>query len=883
MKQEEFLKRYEFNIRTDKVGGGSFGTVYKAYDTVLDRNVAIKISEVKRLGNKEFSLREEFEAISNLPPHVNIAHYEKVFTFESFQGVFDYALMQYYQEGNLTEFIRNHPNLNFEQREDIALQLLNGIAHLHKHKVVHRDLKPGNILVVIRKNGQIVPKITDFGLSKQAEDGQGSRFQNSFAGGTIQYSSPEQIKGEPLKLNTDLWSFGVIAYEIFTSLKLFNVNGISSASIEWQNQITQHILKENIEEKIKVLPKNWQVTLLLCLQRDLSNRVQNTDEILKSLGKESATVVQEPATRVTPTYEATQVRQVDTESAPTQVSSPKAITKKTNPSKNHAFKYVTFGLLGVAAVAAGIIFFPLDKIENPDESANESPVLYFEKDLMGYKKGDSIVIKPKFISAGAFTDGKAYVVDQDSSYYINEKGDWLASVQQLKNDTSKNDKPSSNGLTNNQADENQPLINKTDNQNKIPKKEEQPSNTKNASNSNYELGKKLYDENNYKDAFPLLMPSAKSGMADAQHRVGYIYHYGLGGQVQNYSEAKYWYEQAAKQNLAVSMNNLGIMYEKGNGVVKNSNQAIAWYTKAADLGNALSMRNLGLTYRDGKGVEKNYSKAKEWFEKAAAKGDGEAMTNLGYLYHNGYGVDKDYTKAKTWYEKAADKGSSWAMRNLGLLFDDGSGVPYNWAEAVKWYRKASEKGESMATRRLGEFYLFGAGGVPKDVAYAKQLFQKAANDGDQIAKEHLLVLSDIEKKNYFRPIDSQLGNSLFLTVSELNQEMALFPALVEQHDNSWVFDVSYSLGKSKSARIWPNDADINYEDEISFTNYTSSPLFTQSSGSHSSGVNIKGGSYGQRTIGYIYYRAYFYNDVNGSVFDEKVVIKIPFAVCWLPR
>ncbi|MDT8416040.1 MAG: serine/threonine-protein kinase, partial [Flavobacteriaceae bacterium] len=571
MKQEEFLKRYEFNIRTDKVGGGSFGTVYKAYDTVLDRNVAIKISEVKRLGDKEFSLREEFEAISNLPPHANIAHYEEVFTFESFQGVFDYAVMQYYQEGNLTEFIRNHPNLNFEQREDIALQLLNGIAHLHKHKVIHRDLKPGNILVVIRKNGQIVPKITDFGLSKQAEDGQGSRFQNSFAGGTIQYSSPEQIKGEPLKLNTDLWSFGVIAYEIFTGQKLFDVNGFSSASIEWQNQITQQILKENIEEKIKDLPEKWRATLLSCLQRDLSKRVQNTDEIIKNLGKESATIVQEPATTVTPAYEATQVRRSETESAPTQVSSPRAINKKGTPSKNHTFKYASFGLLGVAAVAAGIIFFPLDKKENPDESANETPVPYFEKDLMGYKKGDSIVIKPKFISAGAFTEGKAYVVDKDSSYYINEKGQWSGSINLQKKDISDNDQP--DGLKNDQVDEKQITIKKADNQNKIPKKEKQTTTTQNASNSDFDLGKKLYDEQNYKDAFPLLLPSAKSGIADAQHRVGYIYHYGLGGQAQNYAEAKYWYEQAAKQNLSVSKNNLGVMYENGQGVAKNYDQA----------------------------------------------------------------------------------------------------------------------------------------------------------------------------------------------------------------------------------------------------------------------------------------------------------------------
>lgn len=872
MQQDEFLKRYEFSIRTDKIGGGSFGTVYKAYDTVLDRLVAIKISEVKRLGDKEFSLREEFDAISHLPPHTNIAHYEEVFTFESFQGVFDYAVMQYYKEGNLSEFIKNHPDLAADVREDIALQFLSGIGHLHKHKVVHRDLKPGNILVVKRGNGQIVPKITDFGLSKQAEDGQGSRFQNSFAGGTIQYSSPEQIKGEPLKLNTDLWSYGVIAYEIFTGKKLFDVSGFSSATIEWQNQITQQILKENVEEKVKELPEKWQGIILSCLQRDLTKRVQSTDEILKKLGNEARTQVQEPATKVTPTVAPTVVNTSDAGSAPTRVSNPKPLPKTSTSSGGSTLKYAAIGLVGVAAVAAGIIFFPFGN-EEKEEVQDQIPVPFSDQNLMGYKKGDSIVVKPMFISAGNFTEGKAYVVDKDSAYYIGTDGKWVASVDKKENS---GDDVSTSKNQNTQTSTTVPIQTKTQTTTKTKTPEIN-------SGSAYERGKQLYDERNYKDAYPLLLQAAKENNGQAQHRVGYIYHYGLGGVQKNYTEAKYWYEQGAKNNIAVSMNNLGVMYANGEGVTQNYNLAIDWYNKAANLGESLAMRNLGNLYEDGKGVAKDYTKAKEWFEKAAAKGDGDSMANLGYFYHNGYGVNKDYLQAKSWYEKGAAKGNAWAMRNLGLLYDNGNGVDYNWNEAVKWYRKASENGYSSATRLLGEFYLFGVGGVPKDVAYAKQLFQQAADDGDQTAKDHLKVLSDIEKKNYFRPIDSNMGNSFYLTVGELNEEMALYPAVVDQHDNSWVFDVTYALGSSKSVRIWPNDADVNYQDEIQFTNYTSSPLFTQSLASHSSGVSIKGGDYGQRTIGYIYYRAYFYKDTQGSRFDEKVVIKIPFAVCWKPR
>jgi serine/threonine protein kinase len=288
MTQQEFTQRYQFSIKTDNIGGGSFGTVYKAFDNALDREVAIKISEVKIVGNKEFSLLEEFKAIENIPPNKFIANYEEVFRFESFNGIYDYGIMQYYPLGNLSSYLKNN-EVSVEKRQNITKGILEGIAFLHKYSVVHRDLKPSNILVVDRK-GEIVPKITDFGLSKQAEgDGQASRFTNSFAGGTLQYSSPEQLKGLPLKLNTDLWSFGAIAYEILTGKTLFEVDSQGTASAEWQNAITQKILHTDISREIQSLPTNWQKVVRHCLERDLNKRAQDTAILFRLLnGDENA-------------------------------------------------------------------------------------------------------------------------------------------------------------------------------------------------------------------------------------------------------------------------------------------------------------------------------------------------------------------------------------------------------------------------------------------------------------------------------------------------------------------------------------------------------------------------------------------------------------------
>jgi serine/threonine protein kinase len=303
MTQEEFRKRYVFNLKTDNIGGGSFGTVYKAYDTILDIEVAIKVSEVKNIGDKEFSLLEEYKAIENLTAHQNIANYEKVYRFESFPAIYDYGIMQYYALGNLSNYLKNN-EVSIEKRESITTGILEGIAFLHQHKVVHRDLKPSNILVVDRR-GKIIPKITDFGLSKQAEaDGKASRFTNSFAGGTLQYSSPEQLKGLPLKLNTDLWSFGAIAYEILTGKTLFEADSEGTASAEWQNSITQKILHADISSELGSLPIVWQKVVTVCLERDVNKRIQNAkllfsilngdENVAKEEVLEAQTIIKEP-------------------------------------------------------------------------------------------------------------------------------------------------------------------------------------------------------------------------------------------------------------------------------------------------------------------------------------------------------------------------------------------------------------------------------------------------------------------------------------------------------------------------------------------------------------------------------------------------------------
>jgi formylglycine-generating enzyme required for sulfatase activity len=279
MNQEEFFKRYIYSPSRDRIGGGGFGTVYKAYDNVLHREVAIKVSEVKTTadGTKTFSLKDEFEALNHVPKHPNIANYEELYSFEMPNGIFDYAVMQYYPDGNLSNAIKH--GLTAEQKEDIATQLLEGIAFLHKHNVVHRDLKPGNILIV-KHGGRIIPLITDFGLSKAVNVGENSVFSNSFGGGTQRYSSPEQLQGLPLRLNTDLWSYGSIVYEIFMGEQLFSAGSGASNTAQADLEIYHKIIHGDVQSLGK-MPDKWRKVAERCLVVDAGKRAKEATELMR--------------------------------------------------------------------------------------------------------------------------------------------------------------------------------------------------------------------------------------------------------------------------------------------------------------------------------------------------------------------------------------------------------------------------------------------------------------------------------------------------------------------------------------------------------------------------------------------------------------------------
>ena len=306
MTYQEFLSRYSFDREKDRLGNGSFGTVYKAYDMVLDCWVALKIAPVTGEGTR---LCREAELVCGLPPHPNIARYEACYTFEEPTGAIDVAVLRYYPGGSLADLI-DIQETSPEVMADILAQILEGLKFLHSRNVVHRDLKPANILIAKRPDGRIVPKITDFGISRQSDPDETVVEETVTAAATVSYASPEQLSGSGMTSASDTWSFGVIAYLVASGEMPFNSGEHAPKSLMGRAEIVRQVTSGKLPEKTATLPYPWQTIVRSCLVADPRGRTIREDELIALLRqvRDSASVLPRPSD--------VETRSLDTEYVP---------------------------------------------------------------------------------------------------------------------------------------------------------------------------------------------------------------------------------------------------------------------------------------------------------------------------------------------------------------------------------------------------------------------------------------------------------------------------------------------------------------------------------------------------------------------------------------
>lgn len=256
---------------TEKIGAGGMGVVYKAEDTKLKRTVALKFLPPRMLCDAEARDRFEHEAQSaSALNHPNIATIYEIDEAEARC----FIAMEYLEGGSLKEYLRKK-ELSVKEILDLGIQIGEGLTAAHERDVIHRDIKPDNIMLT----GKDLAKIMDFGLAKLKGATKVTKTGTTL--GTLQYMSPEQASGQEVDRRSDIFSFGVILYEMVTGKLPFR--GDNEAAII--NSIINDTPEPTARYKANI-PGGVQRIIDKALAKDLRERYQHADDMVADLAHE---------------------------------------------------------------------------------------------------------------------------------------------------------------------------------------------------------------------------------------------------------------------------------------------------------------------------------------------------------------------------------------------------------------------------------------------------------------------------------------------------------------------------------------------------------------------------------------------------------------------
>jgi len=248
------------------------GVVYKAHDPLIDRFVAIKTIDLQKLGEKE---KDEYKArFYQEAKAAGRLNHPNIITIHDLgrKGDVAYIAMELMQGPELQDIVAEDQRLSLVENLDVAFQVAEGLAYAHEHGVVHRDIKPSNIMVLRGKH----VKIADFGIAKM-ESSLWSTHTNKVIG-TPLYLSPEQILSQPITPRSDIFSFGIVLYQMITGKLPFFGENINAVWYQIINEEPKKPSSLNPE-----IPEMLDRIVAKCLAKKPDERYQNANELASDL------------------------------------------------------------------------------------------------------------------------------------------------------------------------------------------------------------------------------------------------------------------------------------------------------------------------------------------------------------------------------------------------------------------------------------------------------------------------------------------------------------------------------------------------------------------------------------------------------------------------
>lgn len=326
-------------VLLDKIGDGGMAIVYKARCQLLNRFVAVKILRHEYTADEEFikKFKRESLAAASLS-HPNIVG---IYDVGEQDGIY-YIVMEYVKGETLKEYIKKHIKINYEDTLKIVYQIALALEHAHKNGVVHRDIKPHNILITEDK----IVKVTDFGIARASTSS--TMTNTGRVMGSVHYLSPEQARGTFSDHRTDIYSLGVVMYELLTGKLPYDAESPISVALKHiqENFITPSELDASIPRAVNDI-------VVKAMEKDMGKRYQSVRELVNdiflaqsnpNMGLRKGAEQDEQSTRVIPVEEIEEAI----------VSSPKR--KKEEKKKRNIWPIILVSILIFSAITGAMAY-----------------------------------------------------------------------------------------------------------------------------------------------------------------------------------------------------------------------------------------------------------------------------------------------------------------------------------------------------------------------------------------------------------------------------------------------------------------------------------------------------------------------------------------------
>ncbi len=396
--------RYEL---VEKIGTGGMAEVYKARCRLLNRFVAVKILKQEYINDEEFLARfkTESQAAASLSHHNIVSIYDV-----GRDGDCNYIVMEFVEGITLKEYIDKNGIFSWREAIDISVQILDALDHAHKHNIVHRDIKPHNIMITPDKS----IKVMDFGIARAATASTLTLSGTTI--GSVHYFSPEQAKGSYTDAKSDIYSMGIVMYEMLTGRVPFDGDSpISIAIMQIQNN------PPSLKEYNISVPLALESVVMKAMNKDRDARYQTAAAMANDLKlieklpeiavKKEELPKEEPTggTRVMPAVKDTDIDRYLAKQKDIQKSSPKRVVEKEPKKKDPATiaGYIASGVLALVVV----VFLFLLLGGNNDKKVPNLVGMTFEEACEEYENGSITIIKAGEEASDKYDEG--IIISQD--------------------------------------------------------------------------------------------------------------------------------------------------------------------------------------------------------------------------------------------------------------------------------------------------------------------------------------------------------------------------------------------------------------------------------------------------------------------------------------